>query len=372
MEDHNRLRRQNEQPMHPASNPRYVHDPSQGRRSMPAGSSDRYNRPAPVNTPPSQGRAIAGAGSYSAYNYPEQVTGSFATSMAANSMHYQSGYGQDGRQQPSFAGYNTMPMGYENLAGTTGSVYDAQAQFQRQPAGASILPTDVQASYFPNDPNSTPGPSTLSHAQPATATPTTYQSSSQLQQGFSTTNMSGVGGMAQPTPNAEVAIEEQEYPVSGGLEEKWIEYQTALRGVFQNIRAGALESASQSLLDVSNWLLSQVQELGLCQDDPKLHQDRIKLWENFNHAWLALFQAQKDMMQPGRLLQRPQSLVSEEGLERMGKELIRLCDGIERHGLVDYHYGVWEERILDIIQECLDITQSADGSGPHAHSGGSG
>lgn len=86
---------------------------------------------------------------------------------------------------------------------------------------------------------------------------------------------------------------------------------------------------------------------GLCQDDPKLHQDRIKLWENFNHAWLALFQAQKATMQPGRFLQRSQSLVSEEGLEKMGKELIRLCDGIERHGLVDYHYGVWEERILD-------------------------
>lgn len=29
----------------------------------------------------------------------------------------------------------------------------------------------------------------------------------------------------------------------------------------------------------------------------------------------------------------------------MGNELIRLCDGIERHGLVDYQYGVWEDQI---------------------------
>lgn len=40
-------------------------------------------------------------------------------------------------------------------------------------------------------------------------------------------------------------------------------------------------------------------------------------------------------------------MVSEEGLKKMGKELVRLCDGIERHGLVDYEYGVWEEAIVE-------------------------
>lgn len=30
----------------------------------------------------------------------------------------------------------------------------------------------------------------------------------------------------------------------------------------------------------------------------------------------------------------------------MGKELVRLCDSIEPYGLVDYEYGVWEERII--------------------------
>jgi hypothetical protein len=30
----------------------------------------------------------------------------------------------------------------------------------------------------------------------------------------------------------------------------------------------------------------------------------------------------------------------------MAKELIRHCDNIEKHGLVDYQYGVWEERII--------------------------
>jgi len=30
----------------------------------------------------------------------------------------------------------------------------------------------------------------------------------------------------------------------------------------------------------------------------------------------------------------------------MGKELVRLCDIMEKHGLVDYQMGVWEEEII--------------------------
>jgi hypothetical protein len=33
-------------------------------------------------------------------------------------------------------------------------------------------------------------------------------------------------------------------------------------------------------------------------------------------------------------------------METMGKELIRLCDVMEKHGLVDYQMGVWEEEII--------------------------
>lgn len=33
-------------------------------------------------------------------------------------------------------------------------------------------------------------------------------------------------------------------------------------------------------------------------------------------------------------------------MEDMGEELIRLCDKLEPHGLVDYQMGIWEEEIL--------------------------
>lgn len=78
--------------------------------------------------------------------------------------------------------------------------------------------------------------------------------------------------------------------------------------------------------------------------------------------------------------QRGQTLVSEESLKKMGKEIVRLCDGIERHGLVDYEYGVWEEPIIEstyypcmcypfladleiVLTECLDFYENADGAG---------
>ena len=94
-------------------------------------------------------------------------------------------------------------------------------------------------------------------------------------------------------------------------------------------------------------LLTGANAPGLTSDDQNLHGERIKLWNDFNHAWLAMFQRQKEMMESGEQVQRPQSLISKDGLQRMGKELIRLCDSIERHGLVDYQYGVWEEQIID-------------------------
>ena len=59
-----------------------------------------------------------------------------------------------------------------------------------------------------------------------------------------------------------------------------------------------------------------------------------------------MLQAQKDMMDSNQSLQRSQSIIPRDGLEKMGKELVRLCDSIERHGLVDYEYGVWEEQII--------------------------
>jgi hypothetical protein len=50
-------------------------------------------------------------------------------------------------------------------------------------------------------------------------------------------------------------------------------------------------------------------------------------------------------MASNQQLSTSQSLVSKAMVKEMGNALIRLCDGIECRGLVDYQYGVWEDRI---------------------------
>ena len=90
--------------------------------------------------------------------------------------------------------------------------------------------------------------------------------------------------------------------------------------------------------------------LGLVRDEQELHGERLKLWNDFNLCWLAVLQRQKDntqeMLGTGQSPQPPQSILQEDFLERMGRELVRLCDNMERHGLVDYQMGVWEEEII--------------------------
>lgn len=77
---------------------------------------------------------------------------------------------------------------------------------------------------------------------------------------------------------------------------------------------------------------------------------RIEMWDQFNTCWLALLQSQKEhtqlMLEKGRPPSPPKNLLGEPFLGQMGDELVRLCDSIERHGLVDYQIGVWEEEII--------------------------
>jgi hypothetical protein len=90
--------------------------------------------------------------------------------------------------------------------------------------------------------------------------------------------------------------------------------------------------------------------VGLTTDDSNpltRHENRHDMWQDYNHAWLALLQRQKDMMESGQQLGRSQTLLSQESLEHLGRKLIEMGDKLEKHGLVDYERGVWEERIVN-------------------------
>jgi len=387
MDDPNRHRRQNEPPVHASSNPRFpIQDPSQQqhqhhpeqqqqRRTMASSASERF-RPAPLNT--SAARGMGAAGSYSGY-YGDSSSTFSGTGLPQSAMSYQStDYGQDARQTQSFGAYNPnmmYPVGQTN----TQNPYDATQQFQqRQPAQLQMMSADVPQ-YFQSDTGSaaSAGSALQSSAQAssATAAASLYQQS-QIP-GYSS-NLPSVGnvgstlGTAQPT-TGDVSMTEADYSTGGNaMEERMADYNARLATVFRDIRSGTLERASEVLLNLSNWLLNQVVDLGknvpismaapsasrfrrltcrdnvvgLNVDDRNQHADRIKMWNDFNHAWLGLLQRQKDMLNSGQQLQRSQSLITKDDLEKLGKELVRLCDGVERYGLVDYQYGVWEERIV--------------------------
>jgi hypothetical protein len=89
-----------------------------------------------------------------------------------------------------------------------------------------------------------------------------------------------------------------------------------------------------------------ISDKGLTVDEHALHGDRIRLWGEFNTAWLSIFQKQKDILEAGQRVQHPQSIMTQEFINKMAKDLIRMCDAVEKHGLVDYQYGVAEEQII--------------------------
>ncbi|KAH6684429.1 hypothetical protein B0J14DRAFT_572858 [Halenospora varia] len=354
--DENRRRRQNEPP-YTGSDPRFTPGQSQGR-GFSGSSADRYR--SGTLTSPSTGRGSGGAAAYGGY-YGETQS-SFPTTLPTNPLQYQSGYTQDQRQQQGFTSYNPDLMYNVGQQAPQANVYDSPQQFQtRQPAAMQMLP-DVAAPYFPNEPTTGPNPPNLQHhasSSSSTVYPQHQQSpgdrAPMLQQGYP--GAMQIGGMPQAAPDI---IEDEEFHTQGpGMEAAYNAYQTALKEIFQNIINGRLATAAQSLLEVSEWLLGHVGDL----DEVALHSDRIRLWGEFNTAWLSIFQKQKNMLESGQRIHPPQSLMSQDFINKMAKDLIRMCDAVEKHGLVDYQYGVAEEQIITILTECLDLQESIESGG---------
>jgi len=213
---------------------------------------------------------MSGSTSYSTYNYQEPAATAFpSTGMAQGAMSYHhnpADYGQaDTRQTQGFtSAYNPTTMIY-NVPQATGpqstAVYDTSQQFSsRQPAGLQMMTTDVAAPYFPGEPTNTATASALQSQAGSSSASQVYQQSGL--QNYSTSGMASMGGMASQSSSAQDVRMEEEYSAPEGLDAAYASYQSALKAIFQNIHDGALASASESLLSVSEWLLSHVSELG--------------------------------------------------------------------------------------------------------------
>ncbi|KAI8416600.1 hypothetical protein FOFC_02913 [Fusarium oxysporum] len=326
MDGLDRLRRQNEPPVH--SNPKLVqslNDPSQQRHSL-AGISNETYPPAFLAATSSIGRGMGAAGSDISF-YSEPSASFYTANMPRIATAYGSECGHDSRQ-----------------AETSDSiVYDTQNYSSRQAVVMQKMPPEVASGYFGSETGTSVDLSLQQSARGPNGPASIHQQSNAIS--YASNSIQRMSTLPQTENAADVSMTDDHNYAEGALEEKWVRYQRQLGSMFQDIVNGSLESASEALLSVTSWLLSQVADLGLNLDDTNLHADRIQLWNNFNHAWLGLGQRQIDLMNSSQQPLRSQSIISKVMIKKMGNELVRLCDGIERHGLVDYQYGVWEDQI---------------------------
>lgn len=259
MDDSGSGAKQNESAVHGVKSSRYPFQDQQPSRRNMAGSATERFRPAPLNT--SASRGIASTSNYGGY-YQDSAAAFSGANMAQGGLPYQpSDYNQDARQQQAFGTYNPTMM-YPVSQAAAQNPYDASQQFPgRQPGTMSIMPSEVPQ-YFPSD----GGASTPSSALPAAqSSGAAYQQAQQISAFSGTLPSAGAGLASSQTAASGVGVDEADYsvPATGaGLEERWADYQARLATVFQDIRSGSLKRASETLLELSNWLLSQVVDLG--------------------------------------------------------------------------------------------------------------
>ncbi|KAJ5504820.1 hypothetical protein N7463_007694 [Penicillium fimorum] len=266
-------------------------------------------------------------------------------------------------QGPAFSPYESSMLYGFNQQGPTQEQFDVVPQYQtRQSAAIDVLSNQFVPQYFPPEESAGSGVAALSYLnaqlqpynQPGSmARPNTTQSFSAPISDFTV----GSGSMNRlDQPQAE---SQQSYQPN--LEEAIGRYHRILRRTFDQTRAGRLVEAGGSLLEISEWLVTNARDLGLLHDDSIQYSERLKLWSEFNLCWLAICQKQKDlMMEVIATSQQPAhtSLIRRDRMETMGRDLIQLCDQLEPHGLVDYQMGIWEEEILSVLGQCLDLMDS--------------
>jgi hypothetical protein len=282
-------------------------------------------------------------------------------------------------------------------------MYDSQHFGSRQPAALQMMTPDATSTYFGGPATDNTSPDSASLQQPGQdpgSSSTLYQPGQTIKYSndMSSVNVPGQHPQQQQQQQpaqdiADISMSERQEFSDGALKEKWHIYQRQLATVFQDISSESLVTASETLLSISNWLLSQVVELGKCRecndsstspptwchaeemscsiaaecrtlmhsnsglttDDASLHAERIKLWDDFNHAWLALGQKQCDLMQDPQHQARSSRILTRDTIENLGDEIVRLCNDLERHGLVDYQYGVWEEQITESKRQTTNV-----------------
>ncbi|KAI8416372.1 hypothetical protein FOFC_02681 [Fusarium oxysporum] len=262
MDGLNRLRRQNEPPVH--SDPKPVqsfNDPSQQRYLLAGISNERY-RPASLAATSSTGRGMRAAGSDVSF-YSELSASFYTANMPRIATACGSEYGHDTRQAEGFDGYSTAAreMYHVGQLSTPSTVYDLQNFSSRQSPVMQKMPPEVASSYFGSETGTSVDPSLRQSARGPNGPASIHQQNNAIS--YASNIIQRMSTLPQTENAADVSMTDDHNYAEGALEEKWVRYQRQLGSIFQDIVNGSLESASETLLSVTSWLLSQVADLGM-------------------------------------------------------------------------------------------------------------
>ncbi|KAF2200167.1 hypothetical protein GQ43DRAFT_374462 [Delitschia confertaspora ATCC 74209] len=296
------------------------------------------------------------------------------TAGVATGVGYAAGYTPDQHRASQYQQYGQMYNVPSQPTQPPQSPYDPvqQAYPQRQNTAIEVLsnqfgvaqPYYVQGEGGPAG-ASTPAPLATQNmpSQYSSIGYTTQQSPVGRETLASTYTAAGMNEPQQPTSSGAQAPYDAQTGSVPSLDDSYQQYQMELKRAFECIRDGRLRDAGNTIHHISDFLLNSIDAFGLARDEAEMYHERLKLWEDFNYCWLAALQKEKEMLQQmievGQRPQQPQSLIEYDYLQYLGDTLVKACDQMEKHGLVDYQMGVWEEDIIAMITQCMDLWEEA-------------
>lgn len=348
--------------------------------------SDRYRQaPLTAPAPPTSASSSGSRASPSGYGYAYGEGSQFGSSIQPTNVPYGAqDYGTGQQQSPQRAAQQYSPYGQNVMYSVGGAQGPASASSQYEPveqyqqnrdSAIQVLSTGfgvAQAPYYESGPTSAPASALASQNVPSPY-PSLGYTAPQASVGRETPAPAySTAGMTDPNQATSQAGYAQggygEQPSAGNeFDVFYNRYQTELKRTFEHVRDGRLSEAAQQLFMLSDWVLHYAETLGesvqgqsveraaelttgLVRDDENHYAQRLVLWEEFNTCWLATLQKQKaflqEMISTGQRPQPPRTLIDYDFIEKMGTQLVKHCDNMEKHGLVDYQMGVWEEEII--------------------------
>ncbi|KAL1898399.1 hypothetical protein Cpir12675_001944 [Ceratocystis pirilliformis] len=249
--------------------------------------------------------------------------------------YQQSSYTDPSRQQyGSSMMYGGPQVGYPS----------GQQQQQQQPYQPNRDMTMMSgSSYFQPDPSTGGAPvEAVYQQQPLPQYPSGLQQIPAISQQTQSGPVGGETAVNEPedNPNSEpTALSDQE------VDERMGVFRAKLTAAVKAINRAQLSVALDYLLEVNTWIQEQTVPLALHLDNQDRRSERLAMWNDFNHTWLALLQKQKDFLNETATPVPGHPPLSLEQLKACGNSIVKLGELMEPHALVDYQYGVWEDQI---------------------------